>query len=232
MREMLRIASNTEHLARHAKGPVGLTLPEIRAIADEVGIEPMRVDLAAQALERPTVTNSVLGFGVTFQQEFSVPRRLTDAQLHAVADEADRVIGGVGEVTQNLHAMEWHNAQRFAFVGIARTAAATRIRVITDHGHELLVSAGLTTLLARFAYVNVVDVTPIPEVGLGLLVGGAAVGTLHAYWKWRAGRLAARIRRLSARLQGVIGLPHSKGDPAESDQAGPKVSGAGGEGRA
>lgn len=211
-RELLRIAASTEHLTRAERGAVGLTLPEIRAIASEVGIQPSRVDLAAQALEKPAITNSVLGFGVTYQQEFSVPTRLTDAQIHAIADEADRSIGGVGEVSQNLHAMEWHNAKRFAFIGVARTATATRVRVITDHGYELLASAGLTIMVARFAYVNVVDVASIPEVGLGILVGGAAVGTLHVYWKWRARRLAARIRRLSTRLQGVISLPHSDGD--------------------
>ena len=106
---ILRTASEMGEGPDPAPPQQGLTLPEIQEIAEEVGIDPVRVSRAAALLPSGEVEalNRLLGGSVKYRFEHTIPGTVPTEELSRVMDVARRIMNTQGEAREVLGAIEW-----------------------------------------------------------------------------------------------------------------------------
>jgi hypothetical protein len=113
----------------------GLTLPDLQAIAREVGIAPEAVALAARSLEHPLerpASRTFLGLPIAVERTVALDRRLTDAEWELLVVELREVFHARGTLRAQGSLREWSNGNLHAF--LEPTPTGHRLRLGTVKG--------------------------------------------------------------------------------------------------
>jgi hypothetical protein len=113
----------------------GLTLSELQAIGEEVGLAPGRIADAAASLDRrhtPRQRLTAAGVPVGVRMSFDLPRAPTDREWGMIVAELRRIFGAEGKVTSTVGLREWRNGNLHATV--EPTAAGYQLRLGTRKG--------------------------------------------------------------------------------------------------
>lgn len=191
MEDATRSESQPRKVARQQEG---LTLAEIREIAQEVGIDPDEVDRAAASLlasESIDAAPSSGAFSRVLHEETIIPRALTNSEMRLVAMQAERVMGQRGSLHNHGDLVEWRDDRHRLYVGIARGVDRTRIRVITDQSSELFAGTAVIGAVGMLMVPTVADSRTTAAALAIALIAGTAYALIRLFWKWR--RDAARV---------------------------------------
>ena len=206
LRSILKDAARTEQQSSRSTGVHdGLTLAEIRGIAQEVGIDPAEVDRAAANLvaSEPARETSPWSPGLTriLHEELTIPRSLDNAEMRLVAAQAQRVLGQRGTLSHSPDWVEWRDRKDRLYIAIMRGTNKTRIRVIADQTGELVTGSVVIGTLGLFGIPSAFEAGwPVPF----LLIGGATSGLIALYWKWRSRATRNYMRELLEILQEAV----------------------------
>lgn len=188
LRRIIEDATRTELQPKEVARPQeGLTLAEIREIAQEVGIDPEAVDRAAAGLlasESIDDAPSSPVFSRVLHEETIIPRPLTDSEMRLVALQAERVLGRRGSLYSQGDLVEWRDGRNRLYVGIVRGAERTRIRVIADQTSELSAGSAAIGGLGLIMVPTVADSGTAAIPGL-VLLAAAVFGLIMLFWKHR-----------------------------------------------
>ena len=186
----------------------GFTLAEIQEIAEEVGIDPDRVQRASLALVHrvPLETNVSLG---TYQRERRLQRLLSPEDMWFVAQEADRYFKVEGQVRQTHGYLEWHSTEARAFVGLVNESGTTRVRAILDRAPRFFLGGGAIGAVAGFSMLRLVsEVGGVAGAVGAAVVAVVAAGAVTGFWRWSR---ASTIRRIEDLLTLMTEGPVSLG---------------------
>jgi hypothetical protein len=128
----------------------GLSLAELQAIGDEVGIEPERIAEAAAALDVGRVAaprRSYLGMPVSVARTVDLPRAPTDREWDMLVAELRETFGARGKDRSSGSVRAWTNGNLHAYV--EATESGYRPRLGTTKGNAVSSNRfGITTLVA------------------------------------------------------------------------------------
>lgn len=128
-------ASARREAASNALAPAeGMTLAELQAIGDEVGLAPERIAEAAAALDlrRDALRRTDLGMPVTLRRTIDLPRAPTDREWEMLVAELRETFNAKGRVGSRGGVREWTNGNLHAYV--EPTATGHRLRLGTTKG--------------------------------------------------------------------------------------------------
>ncbi len=191
-------------------GDSGLTLEEIKDVATEVGIDPVRIELAAANLTGPSLgpVNPYAGIPTVVQFETLLPGVVVDrVPRHDFLDIIRASLGRQGIVEESAGSLGWkaRDASGGRYVTLAPTADGARLRVLGNYRDGLLMLVGVVGVIV-FGIMSVV--LEAAGVGPGLSIGLSALAALipppFAYRFWRRGedaRMASLHGKLLARLR-------------------------------
>ena len=163
VREIFSLATTGD--ARDSSMPVkrgGLTLTELQRIGQIAGIDPARVEQAAERLDArgsPTIVRRSFGLPVEVSRIVELPRAPTDREWEQLISESTTVFGVHGRVTTTGGLRDWsHGNLR---ISVEPTAEGQQLR-LNDLKDEAVAINGVGFLM----------------VGMGVLMGGvlAAIG--------------------------------------------------------
>lgn len=186
------------------------TLAEIKEIAGEVGIDPVRVEEASRALVQQIPLKPRVSLG-TYQLERRFERLLTPDEMRFVAQEADSYFGVEGRIRQTDGYLEWQSSAARTFVGLVNEAGRTRVRVIMDRGSQFLFGGGLIGV-AGFSFILKVVSVAAGTAGV-VSAGGVAALTIAAIAGFSTWRRAVLMRRMEALLKMMTEGPVSLREP-------------------
>ena len=199
LRSILEDATRVQQQpSRIPRSPDGLTLAEIREVAQEVGIDPADVDRAAANLvaseSMQTAPPPRLGFTRILHEEMVIPRPLSSAEIKLVGLQAERVLGRRGTLRQSPDWVEWRDRKDRLYIAVVRGRDKTRIRVIADQSGELIggsvVIGGLGLMLGMPPAFE--SSLPVPF----LFVAAATFGLVSVYARWRSKATRNYMREL------------------------------------
>ena len=186
----------------------GLTLAEIRRVAQEAGIHPDLVERAAAMLQhqRRGAADRVFGGASLYLVEQDAPGELPRAAFGDVADAIRRVMGDDGQTKEVLDALEWKSVgtPTVMTVTVRPHDGRTSVRVSANRGVSGMltyVMSGTGGLLAGAITGAILE----PGVAGGLAIMGSAIGagflTARTIWS----RATARFNDRFARLLDALG---------------------------
>jgi hypothetical protein len=199
LRRIIEDATRSElqpkEVARHQDG---LTLAEIREIAQEVGIDPDAVDRAAASLlasESIDAAPSSRVFSRVLHEETIIPRQLTNAEMRLAALQAERVLGRRGSLYSHGDLVEWRDGRNRLYVGIVRGEQRTRVRVIADQTSEVFPGSAAIGALGMIMVPTVAGsgTTAIPGL---VLLAVAVYGVIRLFWKQRRDEARKNLKEL------------------------------------
>lgn len=191
-------------------GRHGLGLDDLRAIAQEVGIEPAAVDraaanlLAARGEERRRPATMAASFSRLVHEDAVIPRALTGDEMRAVASQVELVLGRRGRLHDAGDWVEWRDLQDRLYVGMVRGQGRTRIRAIADHSRELLLGSGLIGVFGAAALSAALDLPQGRGVVGALLAIAATYGLIRLFWNWRSGVARGQLAELLEILEDTV----------------------------
>jgi hypothetical protein len=181
-----------------------MTLEEMKAIAQEVGIEPRAVEWAVRSMARPSERriHALLGGATRYRLEDSVPGSLPEESFPGIVDAIRRVAEHHGEADSELGSLAWKT-----------TGEVTQIHVVvrpeSDHA-SVQVSADRSgafimtwffSLAGGMLGAGIIGAVTEPttvlggvSVFLGMTVAG--LGTARTLWTRGTRRFKARFRAL------------------------------------
>ncbi|NJD19123.1 MAG: hypothetical protein FIA95_07565 [Gemmatimonadetes bacterium] len=183
----------------------GLTLNEISAIAQEVGLEAALVARAAGELdaERPTGLTRFLGGSARHRAPASVPAVLAPEAYPAVLDAIRSATGRHGEARETLGSLEWHAADGVTrlYVTVTPGPEATHVVLTADRsgGQAAVWVASIFASLFAVGVTGAIVAPSTVEGGLGLGAGILGAGLLTARTLW-----ASATRRFKERMEGAL----------------------------
>ena len=192
-------------------GRHGLGLDDLRAIAQEVGIEPAAVDRAAANLvaargeqSRAPRTPASFSFSRLVHEDAVIPRALTSDEMRAIASQVELVLGRRGRLHDAGDWVEWRDSQDRLYVGMVRGQGRTRIRAIADHSRELLLGSGLIGVFGAAALAAALDLPQGRGVVAALLAVAATYGLIRLFWNWRSGSARGQLAELLEILEDTV----------------------------
>lgn len=217
LRQASRAPDSGTALAREG----GITLPELKEIAREVGIDPGQVELAAARLEslRPGKPVPLLGTPVAPQFEREVPVEVREEHLGDLVTTIRRVMERRGITNAELGTFEWRarDANGGRYVSIRPGEGSTSIRVFGNFRDAVLthflgggIFSGLLTLgaLGQLGVMDTLGLAAAP------IVAGVAWLTGRTLWRWRYKREAAPLAELAEELDAQV---RALAEPDEDD---------------
>src|SRR5258705_4298005 len=108
----------------------GLTLRDLEGIAREVGISPLAVARAAQALDRPSgrvISQTFLGLPIAVERTVALDRRLTEPEWERLVVELRRVFHARGTVHADGSLRGWSNGNLHAMLEPTSTGYQLRL---------------------------------------------------------------------------------------------------------
>lgn len=182
----------------------GLTLRDLQAIANEVGISPAAVSQAALSLDRPTtsrVPQTFLGLPVAVERTVALNRPLTDKEWELLVVQLRDVFRARGTVRSEGSLRQWNNGNLHALVEPTPTGYQLRLgtfkgnaRASAAVGTMMLGLSALSGVLAG-AHGTLSHALPSVVILATLGVGFIANGTLRL-------RSWARLRR--QQIDGIV----------------------------
>jgi len=214
--EILKLAVESGGALVH-RGADGLSLAEIQAIAEEVGIDTTRVESAALSLDVAESQRSVPILGTPYapQYETRVPGTMSEEDFPEVLATIRRVMGRHGIPDERFGGLEWKAQDTMGgrYISLHPKEGEIEIRAYGNFRDGIftsflptMVAVGAMTALAGAAL-----------EGLGLSLGGVAVGVPFALasgflsglgiWRWRYKQEDGQLRRVAERLAAKLRLP-------------------------
>jgi hypothetical protein len=185
-RRIFERASTTgaEHPARSRAE--GLTLEEIRSIAEEVGLERAAVDrAAAEVVSTPVPPTGRQKLSSLLHEDATIPRALTNDEMRGLIRQVEQILGQRGLLSEAGPWVEWRDATDRLYLGLVRGEGVTRVRAIANIRGELITGAipiGLTGIVG-LSWVGGAGVAAAAVMG-----GLAAATGLLVRWRVYAGR--------------------------------------------
>lgn len=163
--------------ARSVEG--GLTLPELQAIGQEVGIPPERIAEAAGALDtrgRPTRRRTLMGLPVGVGHSVDLPRRPTEREWAMLVAELRETFSAQGKDVSRGEIHGWRNGNLHAYV--EPTEGGYRLRMGTLKGDARAANrAGvfLGLFAAMLLVLMIVTGKPVEDFAVAAILGGMGV---------------------------------------------------------
>lgn len=233
---ILRKATELGNRAEESAGAAGgLTLAEMKAAAQQVGIDPALVDRAARmivATATATPLERLIGGPVRHHHEVRFPTTLDEDQAAQLLS-AIRISAGLAGKTDGGHSssmgMTWHDGGNVDALKVAARAEedGTAVSVDLDRRGTLALVAGATGVVMflslLFAAFALYPESPAQGYG-GLVAGvGGALAIARGYWASSTRRVQERISVVMDTLGRTLTQPeeaqgserHTIGDGAE-----------------
>jgi hypothetical protein len=182
----------------------GLTLRDLQAIAGEVGLSPLAIARAAQALDhpaRPVISQTFLGLPIAVERTVPLDRPLTELEWERLVVELRRVFRARGTVRGAGSLREWSNGNLHAMLEPTSTGYQLRLGTLKGDARAS-VAAGVLTLGMSLATAVLVGVNgTLAQAAPGL----AALGTLGAALIANGTlRLPSWARRRREQMDGIV----------------------------
>ncbi len=206
----------------------GLTLAELRAVAQEAGIDARFVDLAAGNLDAPVERreNGLAGGPTRWHYRSSIPGEIHDKDLERILQTIRATLHEKGEVSEVWGRIEWsHSEVGSTIVGLVSRDGSTDIDVTSTKSDEAALIHGLVIPFGGIfgaammkGLLGFTGAQALPFIGLmGLVSYGLARLGWRMRSRWWDRRLRQLMDRLTATVQDVARLapPEAEGeDPA------------------
>lgn len=203
----------------------GLSLPQLKQIAAEVGLDPAAVEEAARRVAQRRAAAPSLLFGAPVAPEFEreIPGGLKAEQMAEIVTTIRKVLGRRGITEAELGALEWRarDAMGGRYVSVLPREGETHLRVFGNFrdGLALVTLLGgmasfvlFTSLLAALGLKDVVGAGIVPA---GLLLSVLPVRALSRWWFRREEKtLADLTEELDGKIRELAAagtLPGSEG---------------------
>ena len=203
----------------------GLTLEELRQVAEEAGIDPRFVDLAASDVDAPVESrgSGLAGGAYAWHFRTSVGGEVLDADRDRILHAIRSVMGQKGELADVYGRMEWSHDDGAGpiIVGISARDGSTEVDVSAVKSmeagmvHALGISFG--GIFGGGALAGLLGVSgPHFVFPLIAAVGTLAYGATRLGWRLRSRWWERRLRRLVERISSIAQdiAPQHPGDPS------------------
>jgi hypothetical protein len=184
-----------------ANGPRGVSLAELKQMAEEVGINPRYVEAAAAELQqRNTAEGGFHLWGAPSRTELSqvAAGELSQEEWDTLVDLIRRGTGKVGKVTTLGRALEWSSDT--THISLSPKGGQTRIQILsryTDWAVAAYLSAASSGMLLIAILGGAMHQPPLEAVGLSILGVGAAFGVVR-------GRIQALYRSHHRKMKSLL----------------------------
>jgi hypothetical protein len=137
-RRIFEVAAEADARPQATSSQSGHTLAELRAIAAEVGLDPVAIDRAAAEIivsdASPRVARSK--FSTLIHEDAVIPRCLSNAEMRQLTSQVEQIVGRRGLLSEAGPWVEWRDMKDRLYVGMIRGGRQTRVRVIADNSAE------------------------------------------------------------------------------------------------
>jgi len=190
----------------------GLTLAELRQVAEEAGIDPRFVDLAASDLDAPVERqeNGLAGGAYSWHFRTSVDGEIEDADRDRVLQAIRSVLGQKGEVADVYGRMEWSHDDGSGpvIVGIASREGKTEIDVSAAKATEVGMIHGLGIsfggVFGGAAVSGLFGLSGGAALPLVAAMGALSYGATRLGWRLRSQWWERRLRRVVERTSSIV----------------------------
>lgn len=179
----------------------GMTLGELREIAEEAGIDPSRVDAVVRALDAPTRRSRLdvfVGAPTEIRHDAAFETELSEEDRAEAVRRIRHALGAQGVVGGRADSVEWMDQDGFGgrYVTIAPSAEGTRVEV---SGVFREAAAGATGVAGVTGAVGTVATVLAVVTGgpIGWLLAPVTLGAMFAVPRLTIGRV---VRRESGKL--------------------------------
>lgn len=226
--EFALILRRATEMKDHPDAPVharhGLTLDEMKAIAQDVGIDPSLVERAVVSLGAAgsSRTQAILGGPTRLVLEHATSGTLDPERYANVVDAVRRVTGQHGETLEELGGLVWKNRGDLnqVHVVVRPEGDRTRIQLTADRDASALLTwfGGVAGgLIGGGVLGGILD--PATLLGGAAILGGmgtAGVAVARTLWTRSSKRFSARFSALFATVRGEV-----EGAIAAGEEKGP-----------
>ena len=228
---ILREASEVQEQGRGTSAAGGLTLPQLKEIAAEVGLDPAHIEAAALRIERrrPAAPSPVLGTPATPEFTRDLPGELSQEDFAELVTTIRRVLGRRGITEAQLGALEWRaqDAVGGRYVSVLPRGGRTRIHVFANFRDALFsvfVGGGAAVLAGVAVILGATGV--LDGLGPGVIPLSALIAfpVVRAFWRVRYRKETEAMAELAEALdEQVRELLASRGssDAAVSERTAP-----------
>ncbi len=194
-------------------GSGGISLDEIKAIAQEVGIDPSAVDRVAAMMphaESEGAISRLMGGPTKYRLEQTVQGHVSEADLARLLDAVRRASGHHGKVEYGPQGFEWSTvgevSQIFATAVPGRDG--THLRVTADRGPASFLTF-FFNFLGWMVAAGITGAVIDPEsaaVGAAIFSGGVLGGMAQGriVWAKTAKSVRAKLHRIMEALTGAV----------------------------
>jgi hypothetical protein len=214
IKQILQAAADLQERAQSLTSEPGrgLTLDELRQIAQEAGIDPRFVDLAVSDVDAPIerLESGLAGGPLTWRFRSDVVGEIGDDDRNRILQGIRSVMGARGQVADVYGRMEWSHDDGLGAVavGVSSRGGTTEIDITASRSSEAALYHGLGIpfggVLGGAALGALLGISG-PAV-VPLLVGGAGASyaALRLVWRARSRWWERRLRNVSNRLASLI----------------------------
>lgn len=190
--------------------PHGMSLTELKAIGDEVGIDPRRIENAALALDLApkTQTHPLVGSPTAFDYEARVPGEIPADRTPDVIALIRRITGKPGELSDLRGTLEWRTDGDIGsrWITVSPRDGHSIIRASSRLGQGAVISFVPTAVAAIASVVPVLN-APSADGNMMALILIPLVVALYAItrglWSRYAGKEADQLQRVVEELSAL-----------------------------
>lgn len=197
----------------------GLTLEELCQVAEEAGIDPMFIDVAARDVDAPVERRDSALAGGTYQWHFrtSIPGEIGDADRERIVHAIRSTMGQKGEIADVYGRMEWSYDDSLGpvIIGIVARDGRTEVDVTAARGQEVGLLHGMGVPMGGLgggaALAGAIGVTGPAVLPLIAAAAGVSYCVVRVGWgarsRWWERRLRRLVDRIASVVQDVAALP-------------------------
>ncbi len=198
--------------AASSDGPRGLTLEELRQIAEEAGIDPRFVDLAASNEDAPVDRKASALAGGAYQWHFhsSLDGEIRDADRDRLVQSIRSVMGQKGDLAEVFGRLEWSHDDGGGpvIIGISVRDGKTEIDVSavkqTEVGLVHAIGIPFGGLFGGGAVAGMLGLAGAGTLPLIAAMGGLTYGATRLGWKLRSQWWERRLRKVIDRVSSIV----------------------------
>lgn len=213
-KEILRRAVDVDH-SRVAGSPEGVSLSELKAIGEEVGIAPQAVDQAARSLRRgpPPKRGGFFGGPRSLEVEGHAGRPLDEHNTAEVLALVRGALGRKGQATEIHGSVEWTGGSELVeeYVTLAPSDGDTVVRAGANLAGLVNLMFGLpltlSAVLSAVGFVTAVDEAAAIGMVISLLLVPAVFLVLRVVYGVVVRSEAAKLEGLVEELVDEVGTP-------------------------
>jgi len=215
--EVRRILHNAAELqesspSAHADSGRGLTLSELRQIAEEAGIDPRFVDIAANSEALPAKESEIRWAGAPMNWHLtqSVDVTLREADFERVLLAIRSVMKEQGELNEVFGRMEWsyNDGMGPVIVGVSSREGTTEIDVTSSRSSEAGLFYGLMVpfggIFGGAVLSSLLGIGGAAALPLIAASGAVCFVGTRLFWKARSKWWSRRLRSLVERVASMV----------------------------